>query len=107
MDTLSLALKKALSHDGRMIDTLELREPNAGELEQAAGPANAVTGTLTLIAAITAIPLKTLRAGLAASDYMKASVFLSGFTQPGRPTSETLSPTLPDGSAGDRATPGA
>lgn len=106
MDTLSLPLKRPLVHAGKTIDTLDLREPTVGELEEAANHPNGVTGTLSLISAMTAIPLNVLRKGLVASDYMKASDFLAVFTRPGQPISETSSPTSPDGSAGDPATPG-
>jgi Phage tail assembly chaperone proteins, E, or 41 or 14 len=77
-----------LAGQGEPVTELHLREPTAGDLAAAAAATNGVEGDILLIAKITNQPPGLIRQ-LSATDYVKASAFLGGFTRRALQTGES------------------
>jgi hypothetical protein len=85
---LTLSKPLQLGGQGDPVRELHLREPTAGDLAAAASATNGVEGDILLIAKV-ANQAPGLIRELSATDYVKASAFLGGFTRRALQTGES------------------
>lgn len=85
-----LTLRKPVTTGGKTYETLELREPTAGELEQASKAATNLGVVITLIAIVAKVPRIAVEA-LCQRDLREAGDFLDSFSKEEPPTGETSS----------------
>jgi len=87
LDEMTITLRKPITVGDQVYETLELREPTAGEFQKmtkvaAADPAG---GLLALISMVTGIAPPII-SKIGVRDMNAAGEFLMGFIQPGQPT---------------------
>lgn len=88
----TITLRKPVTNSGRTYETIDLREPTAGELEQAAKATTNLGVVITLIAIVAKIP-RTAAEALCQRDLKEAGDFLDSFSMDDPATGETSSPT--------------
>jgi Phage tail assembly chaperone proteins, E, or 41 or 14 len=88
----TIQLRKPVEFAGKTYETLDLREPTAGELEKAATATTNMGVVINLIQLVAKVPRKVIE-GLCQRDLKEAGDFLEAFSEGDQPTGETSSPT--------------
>jgi len=88
----TIPLRKPVEFAGKTYDTLELREPTAGELEKASTATTNMGVVINLISAVAKVPRKVVES-LCQRDLKEAGDFLEAFSESDQTTGETSSPT--------------
>ncbi|MBB4863353.1 hypothetical protein HNP46_002200 [Pseudomonas nitritireducens] len=87
-DTLIITFSKPISlgkgDDAQVYETVELREPTAGELEKASRADTSIGIAINLIGLIGKIPRSVVEK-MSQRDLRQANEFLSGFSDGGQP----------------------
>ena len=97
-DEITITLRKPVTvgktakSDGVTYGVLDLREPNAGELEKASKSATDIGVVLNLISLVAKVP-RAVAEGLSQRDLKEASDFLGRFNEDAPVTGERSSPT--------------
>ncbi|QJD91806.1 phage tail assembly protein [Duganella dendranthematis] len=95
-DEITITLRKPVTvgktakSDGVTYDSLDLREPNAGELEKASKSATDIGVVLNLISLVAKVP-RAVAEGLCQRDLKEASDFLARFNEDAPATGENAS----------------
>lgn len=77
-DTKTINLKEAIELDGTTYTSITLREPTAGQIEEARKAAHSDTVAIRLIALTSGVPEAVVRR-MRASNYNEAASFVLGF----------------------------
>ena len=91
-DTKTLTLRKPIEFGGVKYETLDLREPTAGELEKAFNASNDMGVAINLVSAVSKIPRKAVE-GMGQRDLKEASDFFARFSVTEATKEENSSPT--------------
>lgn len=88
----TITLRKPVTLGTQTWETLELREPTAGELKRASGTLNAAESNILLISIVAKVPVPAVEM-IGARDFKEATEYLAGFTADGPATGENSSLT--------------